>query len=754
MEQVAQMIDIWITIGILLYLCIYHMFVFMGRRKDLSNLAYSLLCLMYIFIALVVRVYPTTPFFDDYYYNVLILWSALFIAAFSIFFAHTIFDLKKIRLYSLIFISIEGCCGLVFCPLYVITHNIMFIRVLFIIMLLFVVPFIIMTVVSIIVKKQYRDRKRRIVMFGFMVLALHGMLVVAWRGIFSQQPPYMISTIAILLTALIFSYALTDSFNREHKDLLELKENLERKVRERTAKLKKVHKQKTDFFINLAHETKTPVTLISNYLDAYIRKKGISPETRVIKRNIEKLLRDIVNILDMEKLETGITFYNQNQTLDLSDIIKQKVMLFTEPAGKKNISITAKFEDNVAVRIDPYAADRILNNLIDNSLKYTRPGGSVEVRLKSKTLEDKVEIIVKDTGIGIPKQKLKHIFDPFYQISHKKKNYQGLGLGLSIVKMIADEIGAKLSANSKAGSGTEFVISLPRYVPLKDETVLKRVKLSSPLDTSTDAGLPPAEHKEGRYNVLVVEDNPEMLAFLQNNIGRKYNVHGAVDGRQAWEILENMQRPQIILSDIMMDVMDGYEFYKNITAHKRYKSIPFIFLTAKTSMYQQLKGLRNGAVDFITKPFSIDVLMAKIDSIIKNQELQKEAILNQIGMDLYRFLSAKGNVALAGNTEGSTGDSRDEKTRDTRQSVSRPYTWHKKQSTYVKSNVLSKLETDYGISKREMEVIRLIKEGFLYKEIAAELDISLNTVETYRKRIFKKCNVQNKIELFRIFSEQ
>jgi signal transduction histidine kinase/DNA-binding NarL/FixJ family response regulator len=750
--------DVSITIGALLTLCIYHMFVFIGRRKDLSNLAFSLLCFMYIFITIVIRVYPNLDFFDKHLYNILVVLSASLIGICVIFFIHTIFDLKKIKFLLTPYIVILGISSTICFPLYSITRNMVFIYIMVIIMLIHVVPLSILTPLLIILKKQYRDKKKKIFLLGFLVIMVQAIMFLVVRCLFSYDLPSELFKVSILLMAFLFAYALTGSFNREHKDLLELKDNLERKVRERTRQLKQAHRQKTAFFINLAHETKTPVTLISNYLDAYIKKKGISPETRVIKRNIEKLLRDIVNILDMEKLETGITFYNHDQILDLTHIVKQKVMFYKELACKKNIDITVKCNGPIALRMDPYAIDRILNNLIDNALKYNRTGGSVEVRLKSKLLEDKIEISVKDTGIGIDKQKLKHIFDPFYQISRQKKNYQGLGLGLSIVKRITDEIGAELSVRSEKGKGAEFTISLDRYVPVKNERVMKRVTVSKPEDTFTDMGIVGNEYKEGRYDVLVVEDNPEMLAFLCDNIACTYNFYGAQNGKQALDMLASIPKPHLIISDIMMDIMDGYELYENIASHRVYKSIPVIFLTAKTSRYQQLKGLTSGAVDFISKPFSIDVLMAKIKSIIRNQEQQKEAILNQIGIDLYRFLSDKARlVSVYTADKKQTRHHAKEKLEGTLnklQPFSSGGSWEQEFAGGTVSNVLYRLETEYGISKREMEVIRLIKEGFLYKEIAAELDISPNTVETYRKRIFKKCNVQNKIELFRIFSKQ
>jgi signal transduction histidine kinase/DNA-binding NarL/FixJ family response regulator len=705
-----------ITNGVLVTLAVYNLFIFLGRGKiALSNLSYSLLFIVYVFAIIVSSVYPDFILFNIYKYYILTFIICFLLSLCLVFFTYTVFDLTNIK-HILIVILIMYLCLAVFLYMsYIFTKNIIFINAWYILKILSVVILIFFITSQILKKKQYKERKNKFVIAGFILILSDSMMFSTWQILFSEVMPDLYTCVIFLSAAFIFSYALTDSFNKEYKDLQELKNNLEHLVNKRTAQLKEANKQKSTFFINLAHETKTPVTLINNYLDSYILKKGPSRESGIIKRNVKKLLNDIVNILDIEKLEAGGTFYNHKQIVNLSDIVKQKVMLFEKL--KKDIYITAEVEENITLQIDPYAVDRILNNLIDNAFKYNREFGSVKVSLKRGNKKDKIELSVKDTGIGMIPEKVKHIFDPFYQISREKKNYEGLGIGLSIVKKIVDETGAEISVTSRQGIGTEFTILLNSYTPSSEDSVRNNLKLSKPADTLSDIKLSQCVNKAGRKNVFVVDDNLEMLAFLQDHIKGRYNFYFAVNGKHALEMLSGIPRPDIIISDIMMDVMDGYEFYEKITSEYNYKAVPFIFLTAKSGVTEELKGLNKGAVDFITKPFSIDVLMAKINSILQIQEKQKEAILNEMGIDLYKHLNKP---------------------------LSREF-----RSEY---DVLSKLKSEYSISRREMEVIRLIKEGHLYKEIASELDISLSTVQTYRHRIFKKCKVNNKIELFKIFS--
>jgi DNA-binding NarL/FixJ family response regulator len=303
---------------------------------------------------------------------------------------------------------------------------------------------------------------------------------------------------------------------------------------------------------------------------------------------------------------------------------------------------------------------------------------------------------------------------------------------------------------SEYEKGSVFTISFKRCIQ-SDEN-----ERSSPLFITRPCPAKPVEvvspvprPKNGRATVFVVEDNPDMLSFLKSHIGRRYNVSSAVNGQAALKLLQTIPHPHLILSDIMMNGMDGYELLQKVSTQKTLQSIPFVFLTAKTTTYHELKGLQGGAVDYITKPFTIDVLMAKIDSLIRNQEKLKAAALNEMGFYLYAFLTTGAPVETLDRVpvrerEPVLQKKRNERSQGSQEIVS---------SRTDMSGILPKLESEFGISQREMEVIRLMKEGFLYKEIADELNISQHTVETYRKRIFKKCKINNKVELIGIFNQ-
>ena len=195
------------------------------------------------------------------------------------------------------------------------------------------------------------------------------------------------------------------------------------------ANLIKTHEQRTTFFTNIAHETKTPLSLIKNYFSDYLKTVPITKELIIIKQNIDKLSRNLLNFLDTEKLNKMMDIYDHDQIIDLSNILKQMMSLFQPFALKKNIKIKSNIQENLFIKINPYAIDRILNNLIDNAIKYSKDtDGHINMVLKS--IADNNIMEISDTGIGISEDQIPFIFSPYYQILHKKQNIQGVGLGL------------------------------------------------------------------------------------------------------------------------------------------------------------------------------------------------------------------------------------------------------------------------------------------------------------------------------------
>lgn len=477
----------------------------------------------------------------------------------------------------------------------------------------------------------------------------------------------------------------------------------------------KAYKEKTNTFINLAHETKTPLTLINNYLHEYITKKGEgNEELKVLKDNIQKLTNDIVNFFDIERLNRGVSVYDHRVMANITELLESRVALFTHAAKSRRIAIHCEIEPQLTVSVNPAAVDRIINNLIENALKYTDADGQVKVSLYK--IDDSVIFQVKDNGQGIPDELQTKVFEPYVQLGTTKRNSDGMGLGLSIVKKIVDQVNGKVRLVSKEGVGTEMTV----FLPVVDETSLIT-------DPQVEHKMSPLRSKDlpadiirddDKPYLLILEDNVEMLQYLMKTLCLKYNVYGARNGVEAFQKIRSVNKLHLIVSDVMMDGMDGFEFAEQLSSNESLRHVPIIFITAKTSPEDREKAYKLGAVDFVEKPFMAKDLVAKVDSLLLNLSRQQSAFVKQAN----KMLSATPLV-------------------------------HEKREEYV---VVSK-EFNYkkfNLTSREVEIVGLLRTGLPYKNIADKLDITVTTVNRHVANIFQKLDVKNKIEAIKRLQEE
>lgn len=498
------------------------------------------------------------------------------------------------------------------------------------------------------------------------------------------------------------------------RKLLNWNTNLQNEVDKRTRELEKISEQKTNNFINLVHETKTPLTLVNNYLEEYINKYGSVEELAIIKGGIDKLTRDVTSLFDIERFTKGIDVYNHNQISNFSEIVKSSLVLFEYYCEKQIIKCHKNIQENVFIKADPNAIDRIVNNLIENAIKFSNAGDKIEITLK--TVRDETFLSVKDTGIGIPPELQKKIFEPYFQINHKKTGLQGMGLGLPIVKKVVDSLGGRLQIDSNPNQypGTEISIIFKQYIPTeKDVSVAHPIQKQSLYYNVEHFEIADTPYLAGRQSILLIEDNTAMLKFLSKRLSSKYNIFCSLNGAEALKKLQELPViPDLILSDIMMDRMDGFAFAKAISEQDAYHHIPIIFLTAKSTPTDKLKGLRLGAIDFIPKPFSFEEVSQKIETVLSNIDKQKKAIIS----------SSISNLKRLNNSNDAPEES--------------------KLSNKFEHNC--KL---YNLTTREIEIAELIIKGAKYKEVAKELFISERTVTTHIQNIFEKTETSNKVEM-------
>lgn len=503
----------------------------------------------------------------------------------------------------------------------------------------------------------------------------------------------------------------------EHERLVESESHLvdwnaklQEEVNKRTRELEKINEQRTNTFVNLAHETKTPLTLINNYLEEYINTKGSSEELNVVKKNMEKLSTDIVNFFDLERFNKGMAIYNHDQVSNFSEILKENLVLFKEYSKKRDIELKDAIEDHVLIKADPVSINRIVNNLIENAIKYSNDSCVIEIGLVSK--DSKFTFSVKDCGIGIPPELHKKVFEPYYQITNEKKSIQGMGLGLPIVKKVVQDLNGEITicSDPKQEPGTTITVILNRYEKQEGEAVARNavnIHLSS--SGLEEINLNEVFYNAGRATILLVEDNASMVNYLFKKLQDKYNVYTALNGNEALRKIKTLpSMPDLIISDVMMDKLDGFSFAKILSQDETYNHIPFIFLSAKSTRQDKLQGLKLGAIDFIQKPFSINELIQKVESILETVNRQKRALLTSA-------INALGNNEIK-----------------------------------LPKNGVDKFELNcqlYNLTAREKDIAKLIREGQRYKTIGEALFISERTVTKHVQNIFEKVEVSNKVEL-------
>ena len=488
--------------------------------------------------------------------------------------------------------------------------------------------------------------------------------------------------------------------------------NLQEEVNKRTAELEKVHQIRSTNFINLVHETKTPLTLIQNYLDEYISKNGSDKDLEIVKGGVDKLTADVINLFDIERFSKGIDVYRHNKVSDFSEILKSSLPLFEYYCNKQNIKFITSVEENIFIKADPNSINRIANNIIENAIKFSEEGGEIKISLSQK--DEKIIFSVQDEGIGISTSLQKKIFEPYYQIGNKNTSLQGMGLGLPIVKKVVDSLAGEIVVESNPSQvpGTKVLVLLTKHdLKAEDMPVQNAKEASNPNYQFADYAVEDSAHLPERRSIFLVEDNKAMLQFLCNKFRGKYNVYYASNGADALKKLHELPFiPDLILSDIMMDKMDGFAFAQVISEQANYDHIPIIFLTAKSTPTDRLKGLKLGAIDFVSKPFSFEELNQKIETILLNISKQQTAIINSSILNLKTLKNL--------NNENPT------------------VIYDSKFDQNIKL---------LNLTNREIDIAKLIVKGKTYREIATELFISEKTVTKHIQNMFEKADVSNKV---------
>jgi signal transduction histidine kinase len=434
-------------------------------------------------------------------------------------------------------------------------------------------------------------------------------------------------------------------------------------LEESNQKLKELDEIKSRFFANISHELRTPLTLLLAPLETLLQKfnRSLDHETRDVLHTMHsngmRLLKLINDLLDLVRMESG-RMEVKHEALEVTEFIKGLASAARQVADDKRLKLETIVDPALGtVLADRDKLEKIVLNLVFNALKFTPSGGRVELRAE-KVAEEFI-ITVSDTGMGIAEKNLPFVFDRFWQADgSSKRKYQGVGIGLALVKEFTEIQGGKVSVQSAEGKGTTFTVRLP-YQKADVATEHKRAEektagvstgtVSSeewlvnlyrraelfPAMTPLQESLKPVEigGRNGHLpKALVADDEPDMLRFLKSQLAPHYQVLEAVDGQQAIEKASQFL-PDIILLDMMMPEKDGLQACREIRERTMTSSIPVILLTARADEETKLAALAAGASDFLPKPFSTTELHVRIKNLVQSHNYQRNLTKQNIVLE-------------------------------------------------------------------------------------------------------------------------
>ncbi len=418
-----------------------------------------------------------------------------------------------------------------------------------------------------------------------------------------------------------------------------------------------VNRMNMSFFSNISHEFRTPLTLIIGPLGSLNKSDNFDKNQKslihLIQRNVRRMLRLVNQLMDLSKLEADTLKLKVNR-VDAIHQMNSIVDLYRTLAIEKNITLrSVGLEDSYFMMIDVDKLEKIITNILSNAFKYTPEGGAITVHFDVETrkeLDNKfpginsnyegyyAHIEIEDTGIGIPEDKLENIFKRYYQINDKQNEQYnwGTGIGLYFTRCLVEIHHGMIKAVNNKFGGCKFSFILPTEKNAYQENEIYKKENFIPTDLEKIESLQEAflvaepaiqnEPNVGKKIILIVEDDLEIAYYIKKLLTPLYSVFTKYDGESAWRNLSEIN-PDLIISDVLMPVMNGYELCSKVKGSLDFCHIPVILLTAKTLLEEKVKGLENGANAYVTKPFESAYLIAVIKSQLRDRELLGE-ILN------------------------------------------------------------------------------------------------------------------------------
>jgi len=480
-------------------------------------------------------------------------------------------------------------------------------------------------------------------------------------------------------------------------------------IQEQRDRLQELDKVKSRFFANISHELRTPLTLINAPLELLIENGKINDEEtletlRIANRNGQSLLSLIEEILDLAKLDAGKLALVENP-VRMKESLELLLRSYKSAFKEKSISFEFVYHPNelLAIMIDEKKCNKVINNMLSNALKFTPLGGEIKLEVTETEDSSFLQIKVSDTGVGIHPNDLPHVFDRYYQSEQPgQKAEGGTGIGLALTKELSALMGGSITVTSELEKGTAFKFILPKN-EVEAQTIVP-MSITEGEDLDKALRLTIARYSK-KFNtdkpvLLITEDHPEMRAFVAQTLQPYFEIKQAENGAIALDIL-NKEKIDIVISDVMMPVMDGFELLEEIKKNEALRQVSLIMLTARTDAEDKLYALTLGIDDYLTKPFSASEFLARIKNILENR------------IKIIRELKGFGK---SGQPNGDDDFSIDR---------------------FIKK---------YDFSEREVEVMRLMAQRKNNVQIAEALFVSVNTVKFHIKNIYGKLGIKSRLE--------
>jgi signal transduction histidine kinase/GAF domain-containing protein len=427
--------------------------------------------------------------------------------------------------------------------------------------------------------------------------------------------------------------------------------------RQRADKIAEIDRAKTSFFSNISHEFRTPLTLILGPLEAMLSQTdaptaGIRSELLLVERNALRLLKLVNTLLDFSRLEEH-RYQPRYEPMDLAAYTAGLAGAFQSICDRANLKLEIDCQAlSESVYVDPEMWEKVLFNLLSNAFKFTL-SGSISIRLRPSKDGKAAILTIADTGVGIPSHELPHIFQRFHRVEGATaRSHEGSGIGLALVQELVKLNGGSIGVSSVEGQGTAFTVTMPFGRDHLDATLIRNasasvapsewaqiLQLLAKRDESTSLGShgkasSKSSNQRGvsssgqgpRSHILLVEDNSEMRQFLMNLLSPQYDVVAVSNGREARRILDSDPTAiDLILTDVMMPVMNGYDLLRSVRQDPIVRTIPVVMLSARAGDEATLAGLDAEADDYVVKPFSANELLARVRANIRMAQFRKEA---------------------------------------------------------------------------------------------------------------------------------